>query len=158
MLRSTALLGEKRLPGFKDEALRRFEAAIDKQRADERFDDIPDDIVALCRAVLTRLLAEPHHLWNAEFAPDIGAGLARDEHVVAARQIAFGLFEVPVVKRARHDMAEHPVAEKLEPFVIFALAEALVAERQLEQAEVLGLMAQPVADESGDITHSASPV
>ena len=93
------------------------------KRADQRLDDVADDILALARAVLARLLAEPHQLGNAELAPDLGAGFARDQHIVAARQIAFGLGRVALVQGARHDMAEHAVAEEFEPLVVSARAE-----------------------------------
>ena len=101
MLRRLALFGDVRLPGLQDEPLGGLEPAVDQQSADQRFDDVTDDILALAGAVIARLLAEPHPLGNAEIAPDLGAGFARDQHIVAARQIAFRLVRVALVERAR---------------------------------------------------------
>ena len=57
---------------------------------------------------------------EAELAADLGAGLARDQRIVAARQIAFGLVREALVEPARDDKAEHPVAEEFEPLVAVA--------------------------------------
>ena len=66
---------------------------------------------------------------------------------------------MPLVERACDDVAEHSVAEELEPLIIRAFADALMAQGELEQADVLGIVAEPVADEAGNIAaHSASPV
>src|SRR5207237_10868936 len=91
VLRRLALLGQVWLPGFQDEPLRRFEAAVEQQSADQRLNDVADDILALARAVVARLLGEAHERRNADLAPDAGPGPARDPAVVPARTIASGV-------------------------------------------------------------------
>ncbi len=76
-----------------------FESAVEEKCADQRLDDVADDIVALAGAVLARLLAEPDERRNAELAADLGASLAGDQGVVALRQIAFGLVRKTLVER-----------------------------------------------------------
>ena len=79
----------------------RFEPAVEEKRADQRLDDVADDIVALAGAVLAGLLAEPDERRNADLAADLGASFAVDQRVVALRQIAFGLVRITLVERAR---------------------------------------------------------
>ena len=83
-------------------------------------------------------LPTPDQPRKAELAADLGAGLARDQGIVAPRHLAFGLVRVAVVERAGDDQAEHPVAEEFEPLVAVA-AEARMGQRALEQLEVARL-------------------
>src|SRR5436305_696345 len=156
MRRRLALLGQVRLPGLRDEPLRRFEAAVEQKRADQRFDDVADDILALARAVVARLLGEAYERRNPDRAPDVGAGLARDKHIVPARKIAFGLVRMTLVQRARHHVAEHAVAAEIEPLIAVA-AEARMGERELEQPGVPRLVTEPLPHKVGN-AHLASPV
>ena len=144
---------------LQDEALRSLDPAVEEQRADQRLDDVADDIVALARAVLARLLAEPDQRRNADLAADSRRrSRGRPSHCSGLRQIAFGLVRIALVERAGDDHSEHAVAEEFEPLVAVA-ADARMGERELEQAEVLRLVARALADEGCDVAaHSASPV
>jgi len=158
MLGRLPLLSEVWFPQAHYEALRRLGSAVDQQRSDQRLDHVADDILALARSVLSRLLPQLNDRGHAELAADLGAGLARDEHIVAPRQIALRLIGVTVVKGASNDVAENPVAEKFQPLVI-VLARACVGQGELEQPQVPRLMPQRLANELADIRlHSDSPV
>ncbi len=87
---------------------------------DQGLDHVADDIVALARAILARLLAELDQRRKAKLAADLGAGLARDEDVEAARELSLGLLAEALVEPARDDQADDPVAEELQPLVAVA--------------------------------------
>src|SRR4051794_19729195 len=145
MLRRAPLARQVGLPQLEDEALCDIEAAVDEQGADQRFDDVPDDVLALACPVLARLFAEPDERWNADLAPVLGAGFAVDECIVALREIALRLLGVALVEGMRHDHAEHAVAEKFEAFVV-AARRARMRKGQFEEANVVRLMVKPVAN------------
>ena len=157
MVRCALLAGEVGFPKLEDEAFGRIDSAVEKKRADQRFDDVADDILALAGAVLAGLLAEADEGGNADLAADVGAGVAVDQRMVAAREIAFGFGRIALVERGRDDHAEHAVAEEFEPLVAVA-ADARVGEGELEQRRIARLVAELFLDEMGDLgAHSASP-
>ena len=100
MFRCLPLLGKMRFPRAGNELFGGIITPVDQERADQRLHHIADNIVALVRAILARLLAKPHEGRKAKLAADIGAGLSSDQHVIAAREIAFRLATVPVIKCA----------------------------------------------------------
>src|SRR5439155_10163782 len=120
MLWRALLFGEVRFPYFPDEALRRFEPAVEQQCTDQRLDHVADHILALAGAIFARLLAKADQCRDAELATDLGAGFTRDQHIIAARQIAFGFLRVPLIECPRHHLPEHAVAQELEPFIAVA--------------------------------------
>jgi hypothetical protein len=149
---------EVRLPKREDETLRNLEPAVEIERADQRLDDIPDDVVALARPVLAGLLPQPHERRNAELATVFGAGLAVDQRVVPLRQIAFGFAWISRVKRVGDDHSKYAVTEELEPFIAGG-ADAGMGQCKLEQREVPGLVPKLVANEGVNLGgHSACPL
>ena len=129
-------------PGGADEGARRLQPAVEPERADQGFDGVAQDVVALERAVGERLLAEPHMRGDADLAADLGADAARDEHVQPPRQFALGLVRKEAVEPVGDGDAEHPVAEEFEPLII-VLAEARMGQRPFEQAEIGRAVAEP---------------
>jgi hypothetical protein len=83
VLRDAPLFFYERLPKPSNQSFRLIEPAFQIDCADQRFDDVADDSVALAGAVAARLLAEPDERREAEAAADFGAGLARDKCIVA---------------------------------------------------------------------------
>ena len=115
-----------------DEGFGAAEPGVEVERADQRLDDVADDIVAEVGVVLARLLAEADVARQVDRAADFGAGLARDEGIVAAAHLAFGLAREALVEPRRDDQPEDAVAEEFEPLVGVA-AMAAVGQRALEQ-------------------------
>src|SRR5688500_18306299 len=139
-------------PREADEILGSIEARFEEQGADQRFDDVADDIVALGSPVLARLLAEPDVAGNAKLAADLGAGLARYKRIEALRHLAFGFVGEALVQPAGGDEAQHPVAEELQP-VVAVPADAGVGDGALEQLEVAHLAPEDGLQEALEITH-----
>ncbi len=135
-----------------DEGLGPLQPAIHEDCADHRLDHVADDIVAHIGAIFARLRAEPDVARQVERPADLGAGLPRHQHIVAAAHLAFGLVREALVQPVGDDQAEHPVAEKLKPLIGIA-AMAAVGQRALEQLRLLGLAAERLADERGEVDH-----
>jgi len=129
-------------------------------RAQQRFDYIAKDIGAFARAIVARLLAQADMVRKAELGCDPGAGLAADQCVEALRQRALGglaFFEQPF----RHRQAQHPVTQKLQPFIIHTGRHAAVGKRREPARLIYGCDAkpcQPVARFGGKLGHSRSPI
>jgi len=158
MLRRSPLNREIRFPQLQDESFRRLEAAVEEQRTDQCLDDIADDILALAGAVLACLLAEANEGGDSDLAAVLGAGFAVDERVIALGKIALGLFGITLVERSSDDHPKHSVAEELQSFVIRS-PNACMRDRKLEEAQVLRLVTELVADEGGEIlAHCSGPV
>src|SRR5690348_2909471 len=113
MLRRAALAGEIRSPRTQDEAFGRRKAFVHQKRTDQCLHHITHDIFALTRAILASLLSELHKCRDAKLAADLRAGLTVDQRVVAAREIAFRLRWVALVKRPGDYHPEDAVAEEL---------------------------------------------
>ncbi len=128
-------------PGAADESRRTLEAALKIKRADQRLDDVAEDIVAVGGAVLPRLLAEDHLAAEAKLARDLGAGLARDERVQPPRKLALRLLREQLVQPCRDGEAEHPIAEEFEALIIL-LPAAGMGERALEQRRIARRLAE----------------
>src|SRR6185295_14202998 len=107
--------------------------------------------------VVAGLASTPDQRRNAELAPNLRAGLARDQRIVAPRQLAFGLPRITLVERPRDHHSQHAVAEEFEALVAFA-TDAGVRQRKGEQRRVNGLMAQPAARKGLNTAHSVSPL
>ncbi len=137
------LPGRAVAPGAADKGLRGVEALFDIERADQRLHDVAQHIVALHRAVVAGLLAQAHIGGDADIPADGGTGLAADDRVESAREIALGLVGEQFVKPGPCDQAEHPVAQEFEP-LIMVRAVAAMGQRALEQGEVAGAVAERV--------------
>src|SRR6185295_15146299 len=85
------LLVEIRAPGPQDKLLGDGEAPVEQQRADERFRDVADDILALRGMIVARLTAKLDQRGHPKLTADFRTGFARHESVVAPRQLAFRL-------------------------------------------------------------------
>ena len=109
--------------------------AVKIKRADEALDHIADHIVGLGRAIFTGLAAEANLGGHAEFAPDVGARLARHQRVVAAAHLALGLFGKALIQPFGDHQPEHPIAKEFKPFVGGA-AGAAVGQRLLIQRDI----------------------
>src|SRR6185369_14727096 len=150
MLRRAALAGQILLPGIEDELAGLLHAGVEKERTDQGFDHVTDDIVAIVCAVGPRLLADADERRKAEVAANVGAGLARDQGVVTARHLALGLVRISLIQRTGDDQAENPVAKEFEALVTVG-AGARMGEGPLKQGQVGGRMTELVADEGGDV-------
>jgi len=146
MDRSSSLTVEPRPPGGADERPGGIIAAVEIQRADQTFDHIADDIVALGGEVLAGLAAEADLFGNAALAADVGASLARDERIVAAAHLALRLVGEALVEPLGDDQAEHPVTEEFEP-LIGGPAGAAMGQRLLVERHVVRLVAQRGGEE-----------
>ena len=82
---------------------------------------------------------------QAELAADFGAGLARDQHVEAARQLALRLVREALVEPAAIDQAEHPVAEEFQPLIIVACRGCEWVSARSNRARSFGLVAERLA-------------
>src|SRR4029079_16205541 len=151
VLRRATLNFEVGLPHPQDESLGSFEAAVEIKRADQRLHHVADDIVAFAGTVLARLLAKANEGRNSNFAAVFRARRAVDQAVVALREVAFGFLEITLVQSSRDDEAEDPVTEEFEARVTVIARDALVRQCQLEQADVLRLMAKLAANERRDV-------
>src|SRR5512135_2726474 len=125
-----ALLGEVGLPDARDEPFSGVQATVDYEGANQRLDHVANHILALACAILAGLLAKMHKRWNSKLAADLGTCFARHQHIVAAREIAFGLARVPIIERPGHHMTKDPIPEELEPFIIVG-PDARVGEGEL---------------------------
>src|SRR3954471_1529247 len=157
MARRIALAFDEGRPQLAHEPPRRVEAAVEVERTDQRFDDVPDDVFATRRAILARLLAKSELRRNPGFDADLPTRRARHEHREAVRQLAFGLLRKALLEPFGHDQSEHAVAEEFEALVI-VLAEARVGEGLLKQAGLLRLIPDGVAHEVEEFAHPGTPV
>src|SRR5690242_12284211 len=113
MLRGPALTGEIWLPGRENELLRRSQAAVEQERADQRFNYVAYDILALASAILASLFSEFHERGDPKLASDLRASFAVDERIVPTRQIALRFLGIALVKGSSDHHSEHAVAKEL---------------------------------------------
>ena len=145
MGRGALLVVEERRPVRANERLGAVKPGVEVERADQGLDHVADDIVAERSLILARLLAEADVARQVDRAADLGAGLARDEGIVTAAHLAFGLAGEAFVKPCGNDQPEHAIAKEFEPLIGVA-AVAAVSQRTLENAGVGWAVAGQVGD------------
>ena len=148
MGRGAALAFEHGRPVLADEGARGIEAMFEEHRAEQRLDDVADDIVAGVGLILTRLLAEADEGRDGDRAANFGAAFARHQRIVAAAHLALGLLREAFVEPFGDDQPEDAVAEEFQPLIAVA-AKAAVGQRALVKPGILERDAEQFDKEGG---------
>ena len=119
------------------------EAAVQVDRAEQRFERVGQDRFAAEAAGFQLARAEPQLLAELDLGSDDGERLATDQARAEARQLAL----VGGAELAEHqhgdDAVEHRVAEELQPLVV-GTAGATMGKRRFQQRRVTALVAERV--------------
>src|SRR5580700_5198823 len=139
------------LPQPLDQTLGRRIAAVEIDRADQRFADVGQDGRALAAASIGLRRAELDRSTELDGDGDLGAGLLAHQIGEPARQLAFVGFGEGAEQHVGNHQAEHMIAEELEPLIgAGAVARALergnVGERAIEQRAVLEAVADALLE------------
>ena len=105
-------------PGAVDERLRGGKPAFQVKRADQRLRHVAQHIVAVGRAIVAGLLAEANLTGEADSAGDLGTGLAADQGVDAAGELALRLVRKQAEEPGGGHEAEYAVAQEFQAFVV----------------------------------------
>ena len=136
---------------------RRVEPGVEVPGADQRLHHVAEHVVAVRRAVIARLLAEPDAGGDAEAARDLRADRPGDERVQPLGQLALRFEREQLEQPFGDDEPEHPVAEELQPLIIRA-ALARMGQRALEPGEVMGGPAERLRQPIGQFAQNPSPI
>ena len=118
MLRCLRIGMDAAAPRPADEAARRLQPRFLIPCPNLCLHHVAEDIVAVDRAIVARLFAEPQMVAHTQFARDLRTNLTRDERVEPFRQLPFLVAGKYVPQPFGDDEPEHAVAQKFEAFVI----------------------------------------
>ncbi len=129
------------LPEPVNNAVRLFETAIDEHRAEKSLGGIGQNGRLVAAAAIGFAFRKNKMGTKSDSASDLGAGLASNEAIVAARKLPFaGLGILPVESLGDRE-PKNPVADEFEPLVIepgnLPAANARVCQRALQERGIL---------------------
>ena len=130
----------------RDQRLRRLEAAVDADRADQRLDRVGQDRRPRRAAAARLALGQLQRLGQAQHQRDLVQAVLAHEVGAHAREVAFVGAGEAVEQQPRDGQVQHRVAQELEALVVVG-AEAAVRERALEQRALGELVAEPLLDQ-----------
>ena len=98
--------------------MRALEAGVEEHRADQGLAGVAEDGLLVPAAGLGLAGREPQGLGRAQPLGHQRADVAADQGVQAAGELALAGVGEAVQEVARHDQAEHPIAQKLQLLVV----------------------------------------
>ena len=107
-------------PQGQDHAPRDLEPAVQIDGGQHRLHRVAQKRVLAAAARLHLGPAQLQRVAQPDLARDLGAGLAAHQRVVARRKLAFGGVAVGRQQRLGHHEAQNPVAQELQPLVVWA--------------------------------------
>ena len=130
-----------------DDLARRVKSAVDVDGADERLHHIAQHRLHLVDTGLFFGVANLDEVMQADGLAHRGTDVTAHDGTVAGSELALLLFPVVVEELVGDDQREHPVAQKLQPFVILGLAaRRTMGQRLLQKLRIREDVANPVTE------------
>ncbi len=160
VLRRRGILVEHRGPPGADEAARRREAAVDEDRADQRFDAVGGrrlQLSPLGAAFAGRAL---HRRQELDAARDLQQGFLADKRRVPLGDGALVFLDEAFEQQFGHHEAQNPVAQEFQPLIAGAVANAFrgagcawMGQRAFQQSRVREAVADALLERAPRVSY-----